>query len=830
MPGVTRELSNRSDFPLESNPSGTEVVPAVRANGEPIALPVSSLVNDGGISAAHIQDQYNPHNVSATDVGLGNVDNTADADKPLSTPQGTAVGTLITNAVGAITPEALGLENVDNTADADKPISDATAGALGSLAGLVGMNTSLISSLLPAAPTPPGNPAIWIDGFSRAGMTGSDEDITAVENKGALGGTFVKGGAGTLQYVDGELVFDGECYLDYVLPAQINTPSGAGVVFLGTVRNTAQVNYLFDANVTPPGSGSNGTRLNIPDADSTNRILFTPGSSASREEVTWDPSDEGQETFIQAGTTATVPTYIEYNGELTQGSAVDDGTGLAEYIRIGHTRDDQAAYQAYGFVGELRHLVVYMPDIAGDAPYVSSAQRQEISDWRVALDNTSTNEGAVSMYDSEGNLKLVATEPRSGLPAVVVGGQSNGDGRSGRQNPITIPYALMPNGGFNADDPNTDSDDHLVNSDGLEFLRDLRRDEFQVEKSGSSSIAGPLIQAMYDFSPNGLCAYTFSEAQGSTGVGTHTSDPRWTDVIDTGLELVKTHVPEKNPQWGFFTWQEGETATGQDVTRASYTSDFQYLMQRVRDTALEKFNQPFSPSVMIVQLGSHWYYQDQEPRLALAQKDMVNLNAAAKVVIPAYPYMRQGLHFNSAGDGDYQLEIAGATIGVACAYEWYMGQDWKPMHMKSMVSSGTTTTVQMHVPFGKMVVDTSLPQPCSNLGFDVFNSSNVLQDIITGVTTTPGGVVTITTSRGLAAGEKLGFGWGRQSTHDLGTSSWNGSGQLRDSMGELHKYRLELRDDDLADLPNSQVQPDPGQTYATIDLHNWAIIDEIVVP
>jgi hypothetical protein len=125
--------------------------------------------------------------LTAGDVGLGNVDNTADADKPVSTATQTALdlklnltggslsGTLNLNgntledpsilggvlgseldamgfkisglddgtasddaatkgqldaAAAAITASSLGLGNVDNTADADKPVSDATAARL----------------------------------------------------------------------------------------------------------------------------------------------------------------------------------------------------------------------------------------------------------------------------------------------------------------------------------------------------------------------------------------------------------------------------------------------------------------------------------------------------------------------------------------------------------------------------------------------------------------------------------------------------------------------------------------------------------------------------
>lgn len=101
------------------------------------------------------------------DVGLGNVDNTADADKPVSTAQSTAIGakytkpangvpktdleaavqtslgkadtalqsapvTSVSGRTGAVTltKSDVGLANVDNTSDANKPISTATATAL----------------------------------------------------------------------------------------------------------------------------------------------------------------------------------------------------------------------------------------------------------------------------------------------------------------------------------------------------------------------------------------------------------------------------------------------------------------------------------------------------------------------------------------------------------------------------------------------------------------------------------------------------------------------------------------------------------------------------
>lgn len=79
--------------------------------------------------------------VTKSDVGLGNVDNTADMNKPVSTAQQTALDAKVPNtrkvnghALSAdvtLSKSDVGLGNVDNTADMDKPVSTATQTALG---------------------------------------------------------------------------------------------------------------------------------------------------------------------------------------------------------------------------------------------------------------------------------------------------------------------------------------------------------------------------------------------------------------------------------------------------------------------------------------------------------------------------------------------------------------------------------------------------------------------------------------------------------------------------------------------------------------------------
>jgi len=84
-----------------------------------------------------------PAGITKSDVGLGNVDNTSDANKPISALAQTALNLkatidapTFTGTVSGITKSMVGLGNVDNTSDANKPVSDAGQNALNLKANL----------------------------------------------------------------------------------------------------------------------------------------------------------------------------------------------------------------------------------------------------------------------------------------------------------------------------------------------------------------------------------------------------------------------------------------------------------------------------------------------------------------------------------------------------------------------------------------------------------------------------------------------------------------------------------------------------------------------
>jgi hypothetical protein len=90
---------------------------------------------------AHKADTANPHQVTKTQVGLGQADNTSDVNKPVSTAQAAAIATKAdATALSAhtgdlanphqVTKAQVGLGNADNTSDANKPVSTATQTAL----------------------------------------------------------------------------------------------------------------------------------------------------------------------------------------------------------------------------------------------------------------------------------------------------------------------------------------------------------------------------------------------------------------------------------------------------------------------------------------------------------------------------------------------------------------------------------------------------------------------------------------------------------------------------------------------------------------------------
>ena len=104
--------------------------------------------------------EWTNDSIVKSEVGLGNVDNTSDADKPVSTATQTALSAKANSA---------DFSNVDNTSDADKPVSTATQTALDAKADTSAVPTDLNDlSDVTIVGTPAANQALIYDATANA--------------------------------------------------------------------------------------------------------------------------------------------------------------------------------------------------------------------------------------------------------------------------------------------------------------------------------------------------------------------------------------------------------------------------------------------------------------------------------------------------------------------------------------------------------------------------------------------------------------------------------------------------------------------------------------
>ena len=82
---------------------------------ENVRQDVESLSTDKADSTSlvnHVNNHENPHAVTKEQVGLGNVDNTSDMEKPVSTPQQSYISETISNALSGIEGAVTNKKNV----------------------------------------------------------------------------------------------------------------------------------------------------------------------------------------------------------------------------------------------------------------------------------------------------------------------------------------------------------------------------------------------------------------------------------------------------------------------------------------------------------------------------------------------------------------------------------------------------------------------------------------------------------------------------------------------------------------------------------------------
>lgn len=151
---------NTSKFKVSSNDTtenylqakliaGTNISVTVNSEGGEESLSINSnITTDATIQGTgtvadpykittHTTNVNNPHSVTKSQVGLSNVDNVSDANKPVSSYTLTALNLkanlespTFTGIISGITKSMVGLTNVNDTSDLSKPISNLTQASL----------------------------------------------------------------------------------------------------------------------------------------------------------------------------------------------------------------------------------------------------------------------------------------------------------------------------------------------------------------------------------------------------------------------------------------------------------------------------------------------------------------------------------------------------------------------------------------------------------------------------------------------------------------------------------------------------------------------------
>ena len=129
---VTASSGDYTALQITNTPSGNVSSTTVQAAINELQTDIDSRALNSSLTA-HVSDTANPHNTTKSQVGLSNVDNTSDMNKPVSTAQQAALdlkadiaSPTFTGTVSGITKSMVGLSNVDNTSDTTKNSAIAT--------------------------------------------------------------------------------------------------------------------------------------------------------------------------------------------------------------------------------------------------------------------------------------------------------------------------------------------------------------------------------------------------------------------------------------------------------------------------------------------------------------------------------------------------------------------------------------------------------------------------------------------------------------------------------------------------------------------------------
>jgi len=182
-------------------------------------------------AAAHQDNKLNPHEVNKTQVGLSNVDNTADSAKEVSGPQQSALNL---KANQSTTYNKIEVDNLISTqTGSDITLTDLSMGPVAAASGTGGVTYDNLTGVFTYIP-----PAL----SDLGGLLASDISVTQLAGEGAETGTLLYDGDGEFTFKKPTLSGLGGIGLSDLSVAAEVTPSGDGSL---TYDNTSG-EFIYD--------------------------------------------------------------------------------------------------------------------------------------------------------------------------------------------------------------------------------------------------------------------------------------------------------------------------------------------------------------------------------------------------------------------------------------------------------------------------------------------------------------------------------------------------------------------------------------------------------
>lgn len=332
--GSVMSHSFDSRYPTITRFSDTAGILRALANSMQPALGYTPVPNTRTVNSHPLSSDVT---VTKSDVGLGSVDNTTDAGKPISTATQTALDLKVdkTTTVNGhplssnvtVSKSDVGLGNTDNTSDANKPISTATQTALDLKAPL----TSSVTINTAGNLTGGGNVTLGGTLTITGGSSGAGITLTGTPNQIAL--TFPNGN--TTASIPSALIVSASIS-STLLYGAISTASQPNITSVGTLTSVAVSGALTAATLagtivtnTQPNITSLGTlsTLNVSGKITTGSLSVTGNATVSgNANVTGSLNTTGDITTNNiAGTSSTMSASVNAGSLTVVGNAVISG-------------------------------------------------------------------------------------------------------------------------------------------------------------------------------------------------------------------------------------------------------------------------------------------------------------------------------------------------------------------------------------------------------------------------------------------------------------------------------------------------------------------------